>query len=116
MGQNQRKFERVPVAFQVQSRRRGSLIEGWQKIVCIDLSAGGICFRSDAPYDAGETLEIRITLPGFLATLVLAGRVVRAHPLADGGTECALEFLDVDLEQQVEIDKLVQFLKKPPPA
>jgi c-di-GMP-binding flagellar brake protein YcgR len=114
MGEEQRRFERIRAAFQVECQRYGALAETWRRVVAIDLSAGGLAFHSDEPFEAGETLEVRIALPGARAPLVLRGLVVRSDEVKPGVIRCALEFSDVAPDNQAEIDELVRFLKSRP--
>ncbi len=112
MGQDQRRFARVPESFSIQCRRRGAFSEGWRNVRTTDLSAGGIGFEGTELYEEQETQDIRITLPSFRVPLVLLGNVVRSRSQPGGMVDCAVEFIDVTPDQQCEIDELVAFLRK----
>ena len=112
MGQEQRRFERIPVSFNVQCRRSGALAESWQQVATIDFSAGGLGFQSDEPFEVGETLDVRIHLESFPEPLAIRGCIVRTYPLPVGARGCALEFLEMTPDQQARLDELVQFLRK----
>ena len=112
MGEEQRKFHRVPAEFQVQCRQRGALAEPWHAVSTTDLSAGGLSFQSEVLVDVKDMLDIRITLPSFKVPLVVTGLVVRVRLMASGVSDCAVEFGDVSPEQQQQVDELVQFLRK----
>ena len=114
MGQEQPRFERIRAAFQVECQRYGALAETWRRVIAIDLSAGGLAFHSDEPFEAGETLEIRIALPGARAPVILRGLVIRSDAVKPGLIRCAVEFSDVSPDAQAEIDDLVRFLKTRP--
>lgn len=116
MGQEQRRFERVPAAFRVQCRLQGDLTGGWHSVVTGDISAGGLSFQSDQLYEPSESLEIQIELPSFRVPLILSGRIVRSRALPGGVCECAVEFANLEPEQQAAIDELVGFLRKFKPS
>ena len=112
MGEEQRRFDRVPEMFSARCRPAGSLEEPWRSVATVDLSAGGISLQSESLFDIGDELEIELQLPGVLEELVLRGRVVRSKPGTSGVVDVAVEFMDVMPDQQAHIDQLVQFLKK----
>ena len=112
MGKEQRRFQRISESFEVRCRHLGALSEPWHIVVTVDVGAGGLSFQSEELYELSDMLEIQIRLPSVQAPLVLHGRVVRSGALPSGVTECAIEFVDVTPDQQVEIDELVQFLSK----
>ena len=114
MGEEQRRFERIRATFQVECQRYGALAETWRRVAAIDLSAGGLAFHSDEPFEAGEMLEIRIALPGAREPLVLRGLVIRSDALKPDMIRCAVEFSDMSPDAQTEIDELVRFLKSRP--
>lgn len=112
MGEEQRQFQRIPESFNIQCRPFGALSETWRGVVTMDLSAGGIRFRSEAWYELSDMLELQIQLPTSRVPLVFRGRVVRSRRLPSGNAECGIEFVDLTPDQQIELDELVQFLKK----
>ncbi len=114
MGEEQRRFERIRAPFQMECQRYGALAETWRQVVAIDLSAGGLAFHSDELFEPGETLEVRINVPGGRAPMVLRGTVVRGDPVSPGVIRCAIEFTNVSPDAQAEIDELVRFLKTRP--
>ena len=114
MGLDQRRFERIPEALDVQCRPLGSRAGVWRHVAMLDISAGGIGFEATDLYDAGELVELQLVIPGLSHPVVLRGRIVRGRPKPSGVTECAVEFVDVTSVLQAEIDALVQFLKKRP--
>jgi hypothetical protein len=114
MGEEQRRFARVPESFEVVCRHYGALAEGWRSVVTLDISAGGLSFQALEAYEEAEMLEVQIRIPSFRTPLVLHGEVVRSRPAPGGVWECAVQFRDVEPDQQLHIDELVQFLKRPP--
>ena len=113
MGEDQRRFDRIPEAFTFRCRHFGSLSETWRPVVMIDMSAGGVSFRGEELYQDGQRLDLELILPRYPRPFRLQARVLRCHPLPDA-VESAVEFLDVTLDQQAEIDELVQFLRRRP--
>ena len=116
MGQEQRRFDRVPQTFSAYCRPHGALQDPWRYMITLDLSAGGISLEGETLVEIGDILEVRIQLPGVLEDFILRGRVVRCKTAGAGLLNFALEFLDVTSDEQVQLDELVQFLKRPPPA
>jgi hypothetical protein len=114
MGEEQRRFERVPESFEVRCRHYGAFSETWRSVVTLDLSASGLSFQSLEAYELAEMLEVEIRLPSFRTPLVLHGEVVRCKPMPSGVWESAIHFQDVKPDEQVQIDELVQFLRRPP--
>ena len=112
MARERRQFSRVPQLFDVQYRLTGTLGESWRETKTSNVSAGGIRFRSEETLELGDSLEIRIELPGMRERLVLNGRVIWNQLQASGVMEHGVQFLDLKPEQQLQIDNLVQFLKK----
>ncbi|MBI3331051.1 MAG: PilZ domain-containing protein [Candidatus Omnitrophica bacterium] len=107
-----RKFPRIPVPLALSCRRSGSLADVWREVAMLNLSAGGVRFETDEPYDPFELLELRLSLPGSRAPLALRGRVVRSQAGEAGLFECAVEFVEVAPTQQAELDDLVAFLSR----
>lgn len=111
MGQEQRRFPRIPQPFEVQYRV-GEVGLGWDTAITVNLSAVGVRLRSDRPIDQGSQIELQITLPNTPEPLHLLGLVVWSQMQSPHVTETGVEFLDVTLEQQTQIDQLVQFLSR----
>ncbi|MBI4342516.1 MAG: PilZ domain-containing protein [Candidatus Omnitrophica bacterium] len=110
MGEERRRFPRVPQSFAAQCRSLGGLSESWRAVRTVDLSAVGMRVRSDEPFEFWTTLEIRIQVPSLREPLDLRGRVVWSRTPPSGMTEMGIEFVDLGPEQQEQIDELVQFL------
>jgi uncharacterized protein (TIGR02266 family) len=112
MRRERRHFHRIPHAFEVQYRRQGELGESWRAVNTVNLSAGGIRIRCEDLFEGGTLLELSIQLPNAREPLVLQGCVIWSRTQASGVTEYGVEFLDVTPERRVQIDNLVEFLKK----
>ena len=119
MGEKERRdFGRVPVPFDIRYRIYGELGESWHDLTTINISAGGMRFRTEELLDIGTPLEVQIGLPGSPAPLIVQGKVVWGQALGAGVNEHGVQFMDMTPEQHEHIDGLVRFLmKKPsPPA
>lgn len=112
MEAEQRRFHRIPVPLTLACRRAGSLADVWREVALLDLSAGGVGFESEEPYDTDELLDLRLHLPGSGAPLLLRGRVVRSRAQPAGIVACAVEFLGMEPTQQAALDDLVAFLSR----
>ena len=112
MGAERRQFPRIPEPFSVQYRVSGE-VGSWHTVTVINLSAGGLRFRSaEEPLATGAALQLKIILPGFRAQMSLSALVAWSQVLASGVTEVGVEFQHIDLKTQLMLDRLVGFLKK----
>jgi uncharacterized protein (TIGR02266 family) len=119
MGAGERRdFGRVPVPFAIRYRVYGQLGESWHEIATINISAGGMRFRTDDPIEVGSHLELEIALPGSPAPLVVQGKVVWNQALGARASENGVQFMEMTPDQHEHIDSLVRFLmkKSPPPT
>jgi len=110
-----RDFGRVPVPFDIRYRIYGELGESWHEIATINISAGGMRFRTDDLIDVGTPLEVQIALPGSPAPLIVQGKVVWSQLLGSGVSENGVQFTAMTPEQHEHIDGLVRFLMKHSP-
>lgn len=117
MGEERRDFSRAPVPFDIRYRIYGELGESWREITTLNISAGGMRFRSDDLIEVGIQLEVQIALPSAPAPLIVRGRVAWSRLLGSGVSENGVQFTNVTPEQLEQIDGLVRFLmkKSPPP-
>ena len=117
MGAERRQYGRAPLPFDAKYRHYGDLSTAWRTIRTINISAGGMRFRSADFMEFGAVLEVQITLPAVHEARIIKARVVWSEPMASGVTENGAEFFDVELAEQAIIDNLVKFLTKgTPPA
>jgi len=112
MGEERRKFERVPGSFKAQCRRRRVSWEDWQEVLSIDLSAAGIRFTVHERYESADELELQVELPGRASPIMVHGRAAWSRAKASGVGEYGIEFTDATVDQEEDIDALVQFLKR----
>ena len=111
MGEERRRFPRITQPFRVQYRI-GDVGGGWEAATTINLSAAGVRFRSEQPIERGNRIELQIQLPNATEPLHLLGLVVWSQMESPQVIDVGVEFVDVTLEQQAQVDRLVQFLSK----
>ena len=111
MGDERRRFQRIPHEFEVQYRRFSGLADPWFTVTAINLSASGIRFRNEEALEVGTKLELHIRLPG-QEPFSLLGQVVWSELAASKVMETGVEFVDVSGRQEIRIDEMVQFLRK----
>lgn len=112
MAREQRQFHRVPHEVEVHYRLMNELTASWRTVTLINLSAGGLRFRDDEALETGVPLELRLQLPGVNEPLNLKGRVIWSQLQASGVIEVGVGFLEVVAAHQMQIDNVVQFLRK----
>ena len=110
MGQERRKFPRATEPLNAQFRIEGDLAATWTTMTIVNLSAGGLRVRMPQTIEPGARLKIKIKLPGVPQVLELRGGVVWNQLQASEVVEHGIEFADLTLRQQAQIDQLVSFL------
>ena len=116
MTRERRQCPRIAQPFEVRYRTAGDLTASWYAAPIINLGAGGMRIRSAEPMSPDATLDIEIRLPSSLEPLALRGRVIWDQLQAAGVVEYGITFLEAESIQQVQIDQLVQFLRKSAPG
>ncbi len=117
MVRERRSFPRVPQPFEARFRLSGELDFSWHAITLVNLSAGGLRFRSHELLDQGALVDVQVQLPGIREPVVMNGRVVWSSMQASGVAETGVELLNASPELQIQIDSIVQFLRSAgPPA
>ena len=111
-----RQFPRAPHSCEAKYRLHGLLTEGWVSITVLNISAGGVRFRTAEQLEPGTMLEVQLQLPADPTPLAIMGRVIWSRMPASGVAEIGAAFLSVTPEQGVRVDDLVRFLKGRPPA
>jgi len=111
-----RLFPRVPQPIDARYRLTDEMGTSWHAITLINISAGGVRFRTEEPIEPGAPIELQVQLPGLREPLVLRGQAVWSTLQASGVTETGVEFLSVTPEQQFQIDNVVQFLRTSGPS
>ena len=113
MGAEHRRFFRITQPFPAQCRLHSDIMStSWIPVIVLNLSAVGVRLRSEEPIDAGTSLEVQWQLPSMPAPVIVCGRVVWSQMQASRVSEHGVEFVDVTQEQALQIDQVVQFLKK----
>lgn len=111
MGQERRRFPRIPEPLGLQYRVQGELGGSWCTVTAVNVSAGGLRFRAAEPLELGVPLTLQMKVPGVAQPMLLRGLVAWRQMQASGVTEYGVEFMDITLPQQRLIDQLVGFLK-----
>ena len=111
MTRERRQFHRTPHPFEVRYRQYGQFTSSWAEASTINISAGGIRFRSPELLERGTALELEITIPSMREALVIRGQVAWSQLQASGVIENGVQFTEVSSEQQLRIDELVRFLR-----
>ena len=106
-----RGFPRVPQPFEARFRLTGEMGASWHTMTLVNLSAGGIRFRSSELLDQGVLVEVQVQLPGLREPLLAAGRVAWSSMRASGVAEIGVELLNASEELRMQIDSVVRFLR-----
>ena len=108
---NQRQSDRLHHELLVAYRTVDGFITDW----AVNISKGGIFINTRTPLAVGTMVKLIISLPDAAFPFDLTGRVTRVHEY-DNGTNLVpgmgLEFVDVDDEKRVRIEKFVDRLRK----
>ena len=112
-GNERRRFPRVRQPFEARYRLFGDLAATWCAVTAINLSASGVRFRGEDTLKPGTMLDMQIILPGITQPAVLRGTVVWSVLQASGVIETGVEFTNLGMLQQQQVDQLVQFLLRP---
>lgn len=91
-----RARRRMQVEHKLHHRNNRPVVDRWHWALSHDMSYGGVLFSTDAFYQKGDVLDIRVTFAGSIEVLKGLARVVRAHPQKDGffAVAVALLFLE----------------------
>jgi type IV pilus assembly protein PilZ len=108
---NQRQSARLYHELLVAYRTVDGFITDW----AVNISKGGIFINTRTPLAVGTMVKLIISLPDAAFPFDLTGRVTRVHEY-DNSTNLVpgmgLEFVDVDAEKRVRIEKFVDKLRK----
>ncbi len=107
-----RQFHRAGQAFTLRYRVLGELGASWSEVTTMNISAGGVRFRSSDVLEPASMLQLQIVLPNVKEPFVIQGRVVWTQLQASEVLEHGVEFENVTPTQQAHLDELVQFLKR----
>lgn len=116
-----RDFHRIPQAVEGRYRVSGHFGALGSSMTLVNISAGGLRFRSEEQLEKNALLEVEMKIPSFREPLIVKGRVAWSTLQASGVAETGVEFLDVPPEIRYRIDSIVQFFRpqgqpKPPTA
>lgn len=76
MGSEKRKFQRLPVTLGLSCRKVGSAAEGWHTGRTINVSPGGLYFRTNTDIFApGNLLNVELSIPPTTGLLEYGGRI-----------------------------------------
>lgn len=101
---------------------RYSTLQGFITDWATNISRGGIFINTRKPQPVGSTIRLIISLPDAAFPFELTGRVTRVTEFDNPANEVpgmAVEFLDVDEEKRMRIERFVERLRKElpdPPA
>ncbi len=108
---NQRRADRLHHELLVAYRTVDGFITDW----AVNISKGGIFINTRTPLAVGTLVRLIISLPDAAFPFDLTGRVTRVHEY-DNATNLVpgmgLEFVDVDEEKRVRIERFVDKLRK----
>ena len=111
-----REFGRVGQPFHASYRRYGDLMTSWRPIQTINISAGGLGFRSEDLFELESRVEFRLELPSMGQPLIVMGCVVASEQQPSGMVINGVQFVDMTPEQATGLDQLVTFLKQRAPG
>ena len=75
-----------------------------------NISGGGACLVLDQQHEAGQSLALRIHLPGFQSPVIAMARVAWQNSRPDGRTETGVEFWWVGWQSQDAQEEIRNFL------
>lgn len=106
-----RRADRLQHELLVAYRTVDGFITDW----AVNISRGGIFINSRDPQPVGSTVRLIISLPDTPFPFDLTGKVVRVNEFDNPSNQVpgmAIEFLDVDEEKRVRIERFVERLRK----
>jgi c-di-GMP-binding flagellar brake protein YcgR len=87
----------------------------WQMAVASirDISAGGVCLRTEEKVDKGGILQLRINFPGLSLPLSCLVKVVWVKKISKANRfEAGLEFFEIEDLLRQEITKRVDYVRR----
>ena len=106
-----RSFHRIPQPIPTRYRVSGGLGSSWVSGTLVNISASGLRFRAQELLEKGALVEFEAQVPGLREVLNVKGRVIWTSYQASGVAEMGVQFSDVTLRQQYQIDNFVSFLR-----
>jgi uncharacterized protein (TIGR02266 family) len=109
--QSQRQHARLHHELMVAYKSVHGFITDW----ATNISRGGIYINTRKPHPVGSHVRLIISLPDTAFPFDLTGRVTRVHEFDNPSNQApgmAIEFLDVDEEKRVRIERFVDRLRR----
>src|SRR5688500_2316085 len=106
-----RRADRLQHELLVAYRTVDGFITDW----AVNISRGGIFINTRKPLSVGTTVRLIISLPDAAFPFDLTGRVARVNEFDNPSNQVpgmGIEFLDVDDEKRVRIERFVERLRK----
>jgi uncharacterized protein (TIGR02266 family) len=106
-----RKSERLQHELLVAYRTVDGFITDW----AVNISRGGLFINTRNPLEVGTVVRLIVSLPDAAFPFDLTGRVIRVHPPSTAGDHVAgmgLEFIDIDDEKRLRLERFVERLRK----
>jgi len=106
-----RKSERLQHELLVAYRTVDGFITDW----AVNISRGGLFINTRNPLALGSVVRLIISLPDAAFPFDLTGRVIRVQPFDPAVDQMAgmgLEFIDIDEEKMVRLERFVDRLRK----
>jgi type IV pilus assembly protein PilZ len=106
-----RKSERLQHELLVAYRTVDGFITDW----AVNISRGGLFINTRTPLALGSVVRLIISLPDAAFPFDLTGRVIRVQPFDPAVDQMAgmgLEFIDIDEEKMVRLERFVERLRK----
>src|SRR5690242_18479318 len=106
-----RRADRLQHELLVAYRTVDGFITDW----AVNISRGGIFINTRNPLAVGTTVRLIISLPDTAFPFDLCGRVMRVNEFDNPSNQVpgmGIEFIDVDEEKRVRIERFVERLRK----
>ncbi len=106
-----RKADRLSHELLVAYRTVDGFITDW----AVNISKGGIFINTRKPLTVGTTVRLIISLPGTEFPFDLAGKVMRVNEFDNPSNQVpgmGIEFVDVDDDKRVRIERFVNTLRQ----
>jgi type IV pilus assembly protein PilZ len=90
-------------------------VDGFITDWAVNISRGGMFINTRNPLALGSTVRLIISLPDAAFPFDLTGKVIRVSEFANDQNQVpgmGIEFVDVDEEKQVRIERFVERLRK----
>jgi len=110
-GAAKRQNDRLQHELLVAYRTVDGFITDW----AVNISRGGIFINTRNPLALGSTVRLIISLPDAAFPFDLTGKVIRVSEFDNAQNQVpgmGIEFVDVDEEKQVRIERFVERLRK----